>query len=197
MSLEASDRLEHILNETIYLLEIKKGIVCQEDIEENETLKRSVVRSLEIIGEATKTLPEDILQNRSNIDWRNISRMRDNLIHRYFKVDYQVVWAVIQDKIPELNAEVQKMLGQIYRTEYLAYRQQVSEELQAESIDRQVAKLILQEYSPKFRSVAIAKIERILSHGDRAIELKSNNNSVESYIKQIVESLTSDSIAGD
>ena len=191
MSVEASDRLEHILDETIYLLEIKKGIACREDIEENETLKRSVVRSLEIIGEATKTLPEDILQNRSNIDWRNISRMRDNLIHRYFKVDYEVVWAVIQDKIPELNAEVEKMLGQIYRAEYLSYRQQVDEELQAESIDRQVAELILQEYLPKFRNVAIAKIKRILSHSDRAIELKSNHNSVESYIKQIVESLTS------
>ena len=193
MSVEASDRLEHILNETIYLLEIKKGIACQADIEENETLKRSVVRSLEIIGEAAKTLPKDILQNRSNIDWRNISRMRDNLIHRYFKVDYKVVWAVIQDKIPELNAEVQKMLGQIYRTEYLTYRQQVGGELQAESIDPQVARLILQEYTPKFENVARAKIERILSHSERAIELKSNSNSVESYIKQIVESLTSDS----
>ena len=192
MSLEASDRLEHILNETIYLLEIKKGIVCQEDIEENETLKRSVVRSLEVIGEATKTLPEDILRNHSSIDWRNISRMRDNLIHRYFKVDYKVVWTVIQDKIPELNAEVQKMLGQIYRTEYLAYRQQVDEEVQAESIDRQVAKSILQEYLPKFRSVAIAKIERILSQSNRSIELKSNHNSIEIYVKQIVESLTSE-----
>ena len=60
-----------------------------------------------------------------------------------------------------------RSLGQIYRTEYFAYRQQVGGELQAESIDRQVAKLILQEYLSKFRSVTIAKIESILSHGDK------------------------------
>ena len=58
MSLEASDRLEHILDETIYLIKVRKDITCKEDIERDETLKRSVVRSLEVIGEATKSLPK-------------------------------------------------------------------------------------------------------------------------------------------
>ncbi len=189
MSLEISDRLEHILNETVYLINIEKNITCKEDIERDETLKRSVVRSLEIIGEATKTLPATLLKESENIDWRNISGMRDNLIHRYFKVNYDVVWAVIKNKIPELNAEVKKMLGQIYREEYLTYKQQIDEEQQIESIDREIANTILKEYLPKFRTVAIAKIERILSYSDRALQLKSNNNSIDSYLKSIIESL--------
>ncbi|MDY6897378.1 MAG: HepT-like ribonuclease domain-containing protein [Cyanobacteriota bacterium] len=189
MSIEVSDRLEHILNETIYLIEIEKDLTCKEDIERDETLKRSVVRSLEVIGEATKALPEKLLQNHDNIDWRNISRMRDNLIHRYFQVNYDVVWTVIKNKIPELNAEVQKMLGQIYRAEYITYKQQIDEEQQTESIDRKIANTILKEYLPKFRTVAIAKIERILSYSDRALQLKSNNNSIYSYLKSIIESL--------
>jgi uncharacterized protein with HEPN domain len=82
MSIEASDRLEHILNETIYLIEIAHNLTCKEDIERDENLKRSVVRSLEIIGEATKTLPTNLLQKHENINWRNISRMRDNLIFK-------------------------------------------------------------------------------------------------------------------
>ena len=68
MSLEVSDRLEHILNETIYLIKIQENLTCKEDIERDETLKRSVVRSLEVIGEATKTLPVALLKKHENID---------------------------------------------------------------------------------------------------------------------------------
>ena len=189
MSIEASDRLEHILSETTYLIEIKQNLTCKEDLERDETLKRSVVRSLEIIGEATKTLPETLLQNHKNIDWRNISRMRDNLIHRYFQVNYDVVWTVLENKILSLNTEVKKMLGQIYRARYLTYKQEIDEEQQAESRDRKIANTIMQEYQPKFQKVAIAKIERILSYSDLALELKSNNNSLESYLTSIIESL--------
>ena len=193
MFLEVSDRLEHILNETIYLIEIRKNLTCKEDIERDETLKRSVVRSLEVIGEATKALPRKLLENHQNIDWRSIAGMRDSLIHRYFQINYEVVWIVIQNKIPELSAEVRKMLGQIYRSEYLNYKQQINKEQQIESIDREIASIILQEYLPKFRSVAIAKIERIISYSDRSLELKSNNKIVESYVKSIIESAVSES----
>ena len=117
--------------------------------------------------------------------------MRDNLIHRYFRINYEVVWIVIENKIPELNTEVQKMLGQIYRTEYLNYKQQIDGERQTESIDREIANTILQEYLPKFRNVAVAKIERILNYSDRALQIKSNNNSVESYLTSIIEAAIS------
>ena len=207
MSIEASDRLEHILNETIYLIESEQNLNCKEDIERNETLKRSVVRSLEIIGEATKTLPTTLLQKHKNINWRNISRMRDNLIHRYFKVNYDIVWTVIKDEIPKLNVEVQRMLEQIYREQYLIYKQQISldnidkftnsiAEKETKLIDLTIANLILQEYQPKFKTIAISKIERILSQSD-CLQANSNNALAESYLKSIIESLTSESTKED
>ena len=82
------------------------------------------------------------------------------------------------------------MLGQIYREEYLTYKQQIIDrEQETESIDLEIAKTILLEYLPKFRTVAIAKIERILRESDRSLELQSNNNSIESYLKSIIKSL--------
>jgi uncharacterized protein with HEPN domain len=55
-----------------------------------ETLKRAFVRSLEIIGEAVKQLPDDVKQRYSHLDWRAMAGMRDRLIHGYFGVDYTV-----------------------------------------------------------------------------------------------------------
>jgi uncharacterized protein with HEPN domain len=57
----------------------------------NETLQRAFVRSLEIIGEATKQIPEDFRRAHPGIDWRGMAGMRDRLIHGYFGVDVRCV----------------------------------------------------------------------------------------------------------
>ncbi|MFB2978914.1 DUF86 domain-containing protein [Microseira sp. BLCC-F43] len=79
---------------------------------EDETLKRAYVRSIEVIGEAVKQLPNPLRQKYSAIDWRAIAGMRDRLIHNYFGVDYDIVWDVVTNKVPELNAEIRKMIEQ-------------------------------------------------------------------------------------
>lgn len=126
--------------------------------------------------------------------------MRDNLIHRYFGINYDIVWEVLEDRIPQLHETVVKTLQLIYREQYLFYKQQVSLENNDsmqdrtitdiyEPIDKKIAKNVINEYPDDFRDTAIAKIERILSYSDRALELKSNNNSIESYLASIIESL--------
>jgi uncharacterized protein with HEPN domain len=71
----------------------------------NETLKRAVVRSLEIIGEATKSIPTDFKVKWSSVQWKNMAGMRDRLIHDYMGVNYSIVWDVIkkQDSRTELS----------------------------------------------------------------------------------------------
>ena len=77
------------------------------------TLKRAFVRSLEVIGEASKKLPEDVKAIQPDIDWRKVSGMRDRLIHDYFGVDYTIVWDVEKNKLPDLRTKLHVLLKEI------------------------------------------------------------------------------------
>ena len=77
---------------------------------ENETLKRAVIRSLEIIGEATKKISADVKYNWNSISWKNIAGMRDRLIHDYMGVNYLIVWDVVKNKIPELFDQIESVI---------------------------------------------------------------------------------------
>jgi uncharacterized protein with HEPN domain len=76
----------------------------------DETLQRAFVRSIEIIGEAAKKLPEELKQSYPNIEWKSITGMRDRLIHDYFGIDYEIVWDVVINKIPQLHKEIQQII---------------------------------------------------------------------------------------
>jgi len=69
-------------------------------------MKRAVVRSLEIIGEACKKIPIDVKLKWNNINWKNMAGMRDRLIHDYVGVNYSIVWDVVVNKIPELEKQI-------------------------------------------------------------------------------------------
>lgn len=82
--------LEHILAETEYLLKTARTLTLDEFLAD-ETLKRAFVRSLEIIGEAVKNLPDDLKIRYPDLDWRRMAGTRDRLIHGYFSVDFELV----------------------------------------------------------------------------------------------------------
>lgn len=67
-----------------------------EQLFEDDTLKRAVVRSLEVIGEATKKIPADFKVKWKNVKWKDMAGMRDRLIHDYIGVKYSIVWDVIK-----------------------------------------------------------------------------------------------------
>ena len=72
----------------------------KEVFQEDEVLKRALVRSLEVIGEAVKKLPLDFREKYNHVDWKAIAGMRDKLIHDYAGVDYDLVWDVVINEIP-------------------------------------------------------------------------------------------------
>lgn len=101
--------IEHILAEINYLLKESKNLKY-EDLIEDETLKRAFVRSLEVIGEATKNLSAEFRDKYPEIKWREIAGLRDKLIHHYFGVNLKRVWDVIENKIPELKKQIEGIM---------------------------------------------------------------------------------------
>lgn len=111
MSTSETEYLHHILDEAQYLTEAGRE-VSWEQFSTDETLKRAFVRSIEVIGEATKNLSDDFRARNPGVEWRAMAGMRDQLIHGYFGVDYEIVWDVATRKAPELAEHIRTILDQ-------------------------------------------------------------------------------------
>jgi len=109
MPLEPQEYLRHILDEIEYLLSAGKGL-NRSRFDHDATLKRAFVKSIEIIGEASKKVPAEWKSRHTEVEWRSIAGMGDRLIHDYFGVDYDLVWDVVQNKIPFLRERILEML---------------------------------------------------------------------------------------
>jgi uncharacterized protein with HEPN domain len=110
MSFQPLDYLRHILAEADYLLATAREL-RQEDFLADATLRRAFVRSFEVIGEATKKVPDDLRRRHPEVHWSDMARMRDRLIHHYFDVDYELVWDIVQTDIPELERQLNAILA--------------------------------------------------------------------------------------
>ena len=73
----------------------------------------AVIRQLEIVGEATKHLSDDLRSRYPDVPWRRIAGLRDVLIHNYMSVDVDAVWEVTQIGIPELKAQLLRILQDV------------------------------------------------------------------------------------
>ena len=71
----------------------------------------AVVRALEIIGEATKRIPQDVRDKYPDLPWREMASMRDKLMHDYFGVDLVVVWKTIFEDLPNLEEAINKVIS--------------------------------------------------------------------------------------
>ncbi len=88
-----------------------KGIDYENFLEDIKT-QDSVIRNLEIIGEAVKNISDDFKDKHPKILWKDWAGVRDKLIHHYFGINLEVVWYIIKEDLPSLKEESQRVLEQ-------------------------------------------------------------------------------------
>lgn len=74
-----------------------------DEFKNDDKTSSAVIRKFEIIGEASKNIPNDIKEKYPEIPWREMAGMRDKLIHFYFGIKYELVWRTIKDVIPQIK----------------------------------------------------------------------------------------------
>jgi len=81
-----------------------------ESFKEDDKTSSAVIRKFEIIGEATKNIPQSIKEKYPHIPWKEMAGFRDKLIHFYFGIKYDIVWDTIKLRLPELKKNIKKVL---------------------------------------------------------------------------------------
>ncbi len=103
------DYLQDILD-AVDDVEVFVGDMSFEEFKKDRKTLNAVVRSIEIIGEASKKLPDSLKAKYRELPWKEMSGMRDKLIHAYFGMDTETIWKTVKENIPPLKKSIQKML---------------------------------------------------------------------------------------
>ncbi|MDJ1168294.1 DUF86 domain-containing protein [Roseofilum sp. BLCC_M154] len=86
--------------------------MSQEQLVADERTFDAVIHNLQIIGEASKNIPDDLRNRYNSIDWKKIIGLRNIIVHTYFSVDDEIVWDIIQTKLAPLKSSIETILEQ-------------------------------------------------------------------------------------
>lgn len=101
--------LQDIIESLSNILKYTSEVSFDEFMNDQKT-KDAVVRNFEIIGEAANKLPKDFLNKNRQVNWADIIGFRNILVHDYFGIDYEILWKIKSDSIPELESEIKSLL---------------------------------------------------------------------------------------
>jgi uncharacterized protein with HEPN domain len=102
------DYLSDILESIDDIESFTKDMTFSDFVNDKRTIN-AVTRSIEIIGEATKRIPESIRVKYTSIPWKKMSGMRDKMIHEYDNIDLEILWKTIKDDVPSVRPLIYKV----------------------------------------------------------------------------------------
>ncbi len=108
--------LKDIITACQDIQEFVKGMQYSQFLHDKKTIS-AVIRQFEVIGEAAKHIPDPIKKGHAKIPWKDMTGMRDRLIHGYFGIDYHLVWETIENEVPKLIASLEQILKEIEANE--------------------------------------------------------------------------------
>jgi len=112
MKREVGDYIQDISDAMNKAMEFVEGMEYEDFICDDKTIF-AVIRAIEVIGEAVKSIPEDVKKEYPEIPWREMAGMRDKLIHGYFGVNLKRVWKTVKEEIPPLKPLFEKQWGNL------------------------------------------------------------------------------------
>jgi len=102
--LYVNDILESIKRIENYTIDLS-----YEDFIENDLVRDAVLRNLEVIGEAAKSIPDEVRDQYPDVPWRRIVGLRNIVIHEYFGVDFENIWKIVKENIPEVKPFIKQV----------------------------------------------------------------------------------------
>jgi uncharacterized protein with HEPN domain len=106
---EYRDYLQDIYDAINDVATFIEGMTYEDFLKDKKTIN-AVIRSIEVIGEASKQLPKAVRDKNPSIPWKKISGMRNKVIHEYFGVDIEIVWKTARKQIPALKRKISSLL---------------------------------------------------------------------------------------
>jgi uncharacterized protein with HEPN domain len=103
--------LRHMVDHAAEAITLAQGR-SRGDLDADRLLNLSLVRLLEIVGEAAARLSEETRRRCPQIPWADIIGLRNRLIHGYDVVDFDILWDIVQDDLPPLVAQLRKTLAE-------------------------------------------------------------------------------------
>ena len=92
------------------IIKFTQGLSFGEFSADNKTFD-AVVLNLQIIGEATKHIPDSVKEKYPDVDWRRIAGLRDVIAHGYFGLNEHILWDLVQNRVPQLQEQVRNILA--------------------------------------------------------------------------------------
>ena len=101
--LEAIDKIERYASDITF-----------EKLMQDDRTRDAILRNIQIIGEASKNIPEDLVAAHPEIDWGGVAGIRDIITHRYFRVDWHLLWTSIREELPGFKKQIAALSRQIH-----------------------------------------------------------------------------------